>query len=202
MIPSLGRSQKHPFRGYCLESGFWWCYDIDENVRARVRPKVFGRDDLSISLLELLAMTVTAWAFTVQTATRPDYSGASILMRGDKRSDVHWVNRCRGSREPWSGAVMRMMDCLEMRSGWHFRAKHVKGMANTLADGLSRWDMTPFPPNSPHSADVNWQEQILGKAGIGLITDVVASSTSAVHLRTRLGERTSRVADLGISVDG
>ena len=201
MIPSLGRSQKHPFQAYWLESGCWWRYDFDENVRARVRPKVFGRDDLSISLLELLAMTATAWAFTVQTSTPPDYPGASILMRGDKSYDVHWVNRSRGSREPWSGAVMRMMGCLEMRSGWYFRAKHVKGMTNTLADGLSRYDVIPFPPNSPHSADVNWQEQILGKAGIGLITDVVASSTSADQLRTRLGERTSRVADLGISFD-
>ena len=57
--------------GYCLESGCWWRYDYDENVRSRVRPKVFGRDDLSINLLELLAMTVTAWAFTVQAATPP-----------------------------------------------------------------------------------------------------------------------------------
>ena len=44
---------------------------FDENVRACVRPKVFGRDDSSINLLELLAMTVTAWAFTVQAATPP-----------------------------------------------------------------------------------------------------------------------------------
>ena len=168
-----------------------------------MRPKVFGRDDLSINLLELLAMTVTAWAFTVQAATPPNYPGASILMRGDNSSGVHWVNRCRGGREPRSGAVMRMMGCLEMRSGWCFRAKHVKGVANTLADGISRWDrdsisakLTAFRP------DVNWQEKILGEAGIGLITDVVASSTSADQLRTRLGERTSRVADLGTSFAG
>ena len=75
-------------------------------------------------------------------------------------------------------------------------------MANTLADGISRWDVIPFPPNSPHFADVNWQEQILGKAGIRLITDVVASSTSADQLRTRLGERTSRVTDLGARFAG
>ena len=92
--------------GYCLESGCWWRYGFDENVRSRVRPKVFGRDDLSINLLELLAMTVTAWAFTVQAATPPNYPGASILMRGDNSSGVHWVNRCRGVREPRLGAVM------------------------------------------------------------------------------------------------
>ena len=98
---------------------------------------------------------------------------------------------------------MQIMGCLEMRSGWCFRAKHVKAMANTLADGISRWDrdsistkLTTFRP------DVHWQEEILGEAGIGFITDVVASSTSADQLRTRLGERTSRVADLGTSFAG
>ena len=95
------------------------------------------------------------------------------------------------------------MGCLEMRSGWCFQAKHVKGVANTLADGISRWDrdsisakLTAFRP------DVNWQEQILGEAGIGLITDVVASSISADQLRTRLGERTNRAADLGTRFAG
>ena len=46
------------------------------------------------------------------------------------------------------------------------------------------------------------QEQILGEAGIGLIIDVVTSNTSADQLRNRLGERTSRVADLGTSFAG
>ena len=180
-----------------------WRYDFDENVRSRVCPKVFGRDDLSINLLELLAMTMTAWAFTVQVAIPPNYPGASTLMPENNSSSVHWVNRCRGGWEPRSGAVMRMMGCLDMRSGWCFWAKHVKGVANTVADGISRWDsdsisakLTAFRP------DVNWQEQILGEAGIGLITDVVASSTSADQLRTRLGERTSRVAHLGTSFAG
>ena len=77
--------------GYCPESGCSWRYDFDENVRTRVRPKAFGRDDLSINLLELLAMTVTAWAFTVQAATPPDYPGASILKRGDNSSGVHCI---------------------------------------------------------------------------------------------------------------
>ena len=152
--------------GYLLESGCWWRYDFDENLRARVRPKVFGRDDLSINLLELLAMTVTAWAFTVQAATSPNYPGASIFMRGDNSYGVHWVNRCRGGRELRPGAVMRMMGRLEMLSGWCFQAKNVKGVVNTLADGISRWDrdfisakLTAFRP------DVNWQEQILRGAG-------------------------------------
>ena len=68
---AVERCEREAMGGYCLESGCWWRYDFDDNVRSRVRPKVFGRDDLSINLLELLAMTVTAWAFTVQAATPP-----------------------------------------------------------------------------------------------------------------------------------
>ena len=114
---AVERCERRCDGGYCLGSGCWSRYDFDENVRARVRPQVFGRDDLSINLLELLAMTETAWAFTVQAVTPPDYSRASILMREDNSSGIHWVNRYRGGREPRSGAVMRMMGCLEMRSG-------------------------------------------------------------------------------------
>ena len=107
-----------------------------------------------------------------------DYPGASILMRGDNSSDVHRVNRCRGGRETRPGAVMRMMGCLEMRSEWCFRVKHVKGVANTLTDGISRWDRDSISPKlTAFRPDVNWQEQVLGEAEIRLITDVVASST-------------------------
>ena len=68
--------------GCCLESGCWWRYDFDDNVRSRVRPRVFGRDDLSINLLELLAMTVTAWAFTVQAATPPPITPEQVFSCG------------------------------------------------------------------------------------------------------------------------
>lgn len=116
---------------------------------------------------------------------------------------MHRVNRCRGDREPRSGAVMRIMGCLEMGSGWCFREKHVKGVANTLADGISRWDRSFIPANlHAFRPDVNWQEQNLGGEGTERITDVGASSTSADQLRFRLGKRTSRVADLGTSLAG
>ena len=32
---------------------------------------------------------------------------------------------------------MPVLGCLEMRNGLNFRAKHVRGVANTLADGIS-----------------------------------------------------------------
>ena len=48
-------------------------------------------------------------------------------------SAIHWVNRCRGGREPRAGALMRMLGFLEMGSGWRFRTKHVHGVAKVLA---------------------------------------------------------------------
>lgn len=52
---------------------------------------------------------------------------------------VHWVNKCRGAREPRSGALLRMLGCLEMRNEWRFRARPIKGVPNTLADSIPRW---------------------------------------------------------------
>ena len=45
---------------YCLESGLWWRLDLDANVRARLRSCKKYRDDLSMNLLELLGMVITA----------------------------------------------------------------------------------------------------------------------------------------------
>ena len=98
---------------------------------------------------------------------------------------------------------MRMLGCLEMRCGWCFRAKHVRGVANVLADGVSRWDRSTIAPNlCALRPDIDWQEQRLGKAGADLCTDILASSTSVAQLRARLGARTSLVAGLGAHFAG
>ena len=51
--------------GFCLEIGLWWRMDFDDDTRNRLRAHVQGRDDLSINVLELLVIIVTAWAFAV-----------------------------------------------------------------------------------------------------------------------------------------
>ena len=86
--------------GYCLESGQYWRMDFSDDVRQRLRRKAVSRDDLSINVLELLGMVVTAWAFTIDADSKPEYPGQSVLLRGDNRSSIHWCNRCRGPREP------------------------------------------------------------------------------------------------------
>ncbi|CAB1102718.1 unnamed protein product [Ectocarpus sp. CCAP 1310/34] len=186
--------------GFCLESGQWWRIDFTDDIRARLRNRVFSRDDLSMNVFELLGMVVTAWALTVQAGVKPEYPGQSILMRGDNMSAVHWVNKCRGAKEPRSGTLMRMLGCLEMRSEWRFRAKHIKGVANTLADGISRWKHDEIASNlHSYRPDIRWQEQHLGQEALDITFAVLASSSSEDQLRTRLNDVTRQVSGLGAS---
>ena len=46
----------------------------------------------------------------------------------------------RGGKEPWSGALMRLLGVLGLSSGCPFDAKHMRGIFNVEADGISRWD--------------------------------------------------------------
>jgi len=121
-------------------------------------------------------MVMTAWALTVHAGAVPEYPGQSVLMRGDNQSACHWVARARGAREPRSGALMRMLGCLEMRNGWQFRAKHIKGLANTLADGISRWNRDDIA-NNLHSyrPDICWQEQHLGPEAVDVTSAILQS---------------------------
>lgn len=184
--------------GYCLESGAWWRIDFSADVQQRLRDRVVGFNDLSINVLELLGMVVTAWAYTVCAASAPEYPGQSILMRGDNMSAVHWCNKCRGPREPRSGSLMRILGCLEIRSQWCFRARHVRGVANSLADGISRWDRSCVASNlRAFRPDVDWQEQDLGHEGSELVADVLDSASSVSQLHLRLNELTRRVSGLG-----
>ena len=69
----------------------------------------------------------------------PENEGDPILMRGDSVSAVSWINLCGGSRDTRAGLVMRLLGRLELTSGWCLVAKHIPGVENVLADGISRW---------------------------------------------------------------
>ena len=109
--------------------GVWWRFEFDADVRARLREKVNGWNDLSINVLELLGMVVTAWIFVSESDILPSYARDTVLMRRDNTS--FW--------KPRSGALMRLLGCLDVGSGWCFDALHVAGVGNTIADGISRW---------------------------------------------------------------
>ena len=103
-------------------SGVWWRFEFDDDVRARLRATVRDWNDLSINVLELLGMVVTAWIFVTQSDAQPSYARDTVLMKGDNMSAVQWVSKRKGGREPRSGALMRLLGRLEVGSGWCFDA--------------------------------------------------------------------------------
>ena len=53
-----------------------------------------------------------------------------------------------------------------MGSEWCFQDKHVAGVANTLADGISGCEPAPITDDlREFRPDIHYQEQVLGPAG-------------------------------------
>ena len=175
--------------GFCPETGSWWRFDLDVDHHRRLSDArdVAPRDQLSINLLELLGMAINAAMFLV-AGNQPRYYRDSLLLRGDNSAAVTWINKCRAKREPRAGALMRILGCLEMGSDWCFTARHVAGVANDIADGISRWEpRSSVPTNlSRLYPNVAWHEQVLPQRQLDLCSGVLDSSTSEAQLRNRL----------------
>ena len=121
----ISDASKTAVGGFCLETGVYWRYDLDAGERSRFcgsSKSVAGENDISINVLELLGMVVSAWVLVSLCAERPAALGDCVLLRGDNEAAVEWVRRCRGGKEPRSGALMRLLGVLELSSGWHFDA--------------------------------------------------------------------------------
>ena len=183
-------ASKTAVAGYCLETGVYWRYDLTVQEQSRFcgsSKSVDSVDDLSINVLELLGMVVSAFVLVYLCAERPSATGDCVLLRGDNEAAVHWVRRCRGGREPRSGALMRLLGVLELSSGWHFDATHVRGIHNVAADGISRWDRGYVLDNlCAVRPDIPWQVRELGTVGMSLCTSVLASDSCEMSLRPRL----------------
>ena len=57
--------------GFCLETGVYWGYELNDRERSRFcgsSGSVSFEDDLSINVLELLGMVVSAWVLVVLCA--------------------------------------------------------------------------------------------------------------------------------------
>lgn len=176
--------------GYCQQTGHVFRYDLSDAEQSRFigsSKHVKGVNDISINVLELLGMFMGAWLLAGQQRDVPRVEHGCVLLRGDNEASVAWIQRCRGGKEPRSGALMRMLGALEVSSGWCFQALHVPGVLNSTADGISRWEpgevLTNLRATAPH---VPWQVVSLGAAGRALCSSVLATSSSAELLRARL----------------
>ena len=88
--------------GFCVEKKVFWRYDLPRELTTELRRKAdIGETcTITINLLKLLGMVVTAWVMLELVGDRPDAEGDPILMRGDN------LARCRGSLDA-AGRGMR-----------------------------------------------------------------------------------------------
>ena len=99
----------------------------------------------------------------------PCYARDTILMPGDNTSAVQWVFKRRGGKETRSGALVHLLGCWEVGSGWCFDALHVAGEENTIAGGIPRWKPEAADGNlRTFRPDVAWRRKVLGSEGVAL----------------------------------
>ena len=139
-LPMFTDASKSAFGRYCLQTGHLRRRKLSAQEKYRFRGSskyVSGFDDISVSILELLGtqLVVGAWMLVVAEHHRPITEGDCILLRGDNELSVLWIRRCRGGKEPRSGALMRLLGAL-VSSEWYFRSSHVPGVLNSLVDGI------------------------------------------------------------------
>lgn len=125
--------------GFSSKLNVLWRYGIETVPSLKLRHLTANRtqSDVSIGLLEFFGMFFTAWCLIVLTRDLPVSERDSILMRRTNVSAVSRVNRWGGSRDARAGLVMRLLGRFELTSGWCMLAKHVPGVENEQADGIS-----------------------------------------------------------------
>ena len=85
-------------------------------------------------------------------------------MRGDIAA-ASWINRYGGSRNRRAALAMRLLGRLEITSGWSHDAKHIPGVQNVVADGISKWPNKKIARNLQTLTQGEWREQSIGKSG-------------------------------------
>jgi hypothetical protein len=137
---------------------------------------------LNINILELLGMVVSAYVMSIQLHIQLDYDGDLVLLRGDNKSAVHWINKAGGTKDPRAGALMRLFGVVEMSTKWCFKANYIKGFENTLADTISRGStndvlqrLTLLQPN------IHWQQVTLSQQTLNIITEALVSDWQPRH---------------------
>ena len=153
---------------------------------------------MSINILELLEMVMTAYAMIVIKKDRPVKEGNSVLMRGDSSSAVQWVISCgRGKGEERSGRMMRIMGMLERIGRWSFQANHVRGVENTFVDGIT-WNEREIQTRlTTECPTVSLQARKLGVEGTEMCPEILRAATHSDELRSRLGGLMRKVGGCG-----
>ena len=95
---------------YSVLRRVYWRYDLPEGLTAELKRKAERRDTctVTINLIELPGMVVTAWVMLELVGNRPASEGDPALMRGDNVAAVSWVSQCGGAMDKRAGLLMIM----------------------------------------------------------------------------------------------
>ena len=170
--------------GYCKELRVYWRYDLPPVLSVELKQKAAQRktSSITINLLELVGMVVTAWVMQELVGDLPQTKGDPVLMRGDNVAAVTWSNRCGGARDKRACLMMRMLGRLEISGGWGYNAKHIPGVKNTLADGISRWPRSQLAEKVRQLTNTDgWRERDLGVRGERLCQVVLQTKNIRPH---------------------
>ena len=103
-----------------------------------------------------------------------------------------------GEESQGIGAMMRMMGALETIGGWCFQARHVPGVENRLADGITRWKEEEIADNLQlESPGTRWQVQELKVEEQQLCAEILREATHLGELQRRLEKITRGLGTCG-----
>lgn len=131
-------------------------------------------------MLELIGMVLTGWVMLDLVSDRPNPKGDPLLLRGDNFAAVTWSNRCGGAKDERAGLMLRMLGRLEILGGWRYEAKHIPGVKNSLADGISRWPRHQLAKRVRQLTNTDdWVEQPIGPRGERICETVLQTKNLA-----------------------
>ena len=154
--------------GFRPELKVYWRYSLAESLTLELKKQSATKQagPITINLLESIGMMMSALVTQMTENDRPEYAGDTVLLRGGNVSAVSWLNRCGGARDKRAALVMRIMGRLEITSGWSHKAKHIPGVLNVLADGISRWQLDKIAEKlRNHVNERVWKQVPLGQNG-------------------------------------
>ena len=172
-----------PVGGFCPELQVYWRYELNPHLTELLRNQIVtkGVDAITINLLELCGMVMTACVTQVILQDRPKTPGDPVLLRGDNVAAVSWINRCGGSRNRRAALAMRLLGTLEITSGWSHDAKHIPGVQNVVADGISRWSKEMIARNLQSLVQGECREQSIGRRGCEFFEIILQPDFPTVH---------------------
>ena len=98
----------------------------------------------------------------------------------DNMAAVSSISRCGGGRDERACLVMRLLGRFEPRWRWNSTARHIPGMLNALADGISRWLRLEVAHKVTELTNSTaWSEQDIGSRGWGVF-NIILQATNIV----------------------